>query len=258
MAAAIVIRCHITQDRSFSSLSWWIATIAWFIQCFLAMSLVMAKGGAVFMDLGRSLFAIATVLGGFYLVGWRINRREARSVGLLLLPSVVILLLLSRLFPSVDGEMATMGNPVFIIHLVFSLAAYGLFSIAAVLALLDAWQERALKAKSFGPMQRMLPSLGQLEQDLFSILAAGFIFLTLSIVTGMVFTFREMDQLVLINHKVVFTWITWGLFGALLWGHRYYGWRGKRAVQLTLWGYLFLVMAYVGVKFVSEVILQAG
>jgi ABC-type uncharacterized transport system permease subunit len=53
----------------------------------------------------------------------------------------------------------------------------------------------------------------------------------------------------------VFGILSWFIFAALLGGRRLYGWRGRVAVRWTLTGFLALVLAYVGSKFVLEVIL---
>jgi ABC-type uncharacterized transport system permease subunit len=49
--------------------------------------------------------------------------------------------------------------------------------------------------------------------------------------------------------------IAWVIFAVLLVGRRLYGWRGRVAVRLTLAGFVFLVLAYFGSKFVLEVLL---
>jgi ABC-type uncharacterized transport system permease subunit len=56
----------------------------------------------------------------------------------------------------------------------------------------------------------------------------------------------------------VFTLISWGVFGVLLLGRRLRGWRGKTALRLTLGGFGLLLLAYVGSRFVLEVILRRG
>ncbi|MEG3640316.1 cytochrome C assembly family protein [Magnetococcus sp. PR-3] len=255
IAAFLVVRNHLRGIKEACLSSWWWATIAWFVQSYLVVGTLVAGHGLFSTGLGPSLFSISLVLGGFYLIGWRINRNEARAVGLVLLPVLVLVLLLSKLLGDDGHGTGHIGDPLLVSHLVLSLSAYGLFSIAVVLALLDAWQEHALKKKQFNGLFRVLPSLEKLEQDLFFMVAGGMGLLTLSILTGMVYTHQQLEQWFVINHKVVFTWITWLVFGALLVGHRVYGWRGRRAVRMTVWGYLFLVLAYIGVKFVAEFVL---
>jgi ABC-type uncharacterized transport system permease subunit len=58
------------------------------------------------------------------------------------------------------------------------------------------------------------------------------------------------------THKVIFGILAWLIYAALLAGRRLYGWRGRTALRWTLGGFLALVLAYIGSKFVLEVILQ--
>jgi len=57
-------------------------------------------------------------------------------------------------------------------------------------------------------------------------------------------------------HKTVLSMLAWVIFAFLLWGRYTYGWRGKKAIKLSLGGFVFLMLSYFGSKFVSELILQ--
>jgi ABC-type uncharacterized transport system permease subunit len=57
-------------------------------------------------------------------------------------------------------------------------------------------------------------------------------------------------------HKTVLSIIAWAIFGALLLGRWRYGWRGGRAVNLTLLGMGTLILAFIGTKFVLELVLH--
>jgi ABC-type uncharacterized transport system permease subunit len=49
--------------------------------------------------------------------------------------------------------------------------------------------------------------------------------------------------------------MSWATFAALLAGRHLYGWRGRTALRWTLTGFVMLLFAYVGSRFVLEVIL---
>ncbi|HET6592901.1 MAG TPA: cytochrome c biogenesis protein CcsA, partial [Xanthomonadales bacterium] len=100
-----------------------------------------------------------------------------------------------------------------------------------------------------------LPPLLTMEKLLFRIIWAGFILLTATLVTGVVFTEELFGKAAKLNHKTLFGVVSWIIFAALLCGRHVYGWRGRVAVRWTLAGFLALVLAYVGSKFVLEVIL---
>ena len=56
-------------------------------------------------------------------------------------------------------------------------------------------------------------------------------------------------------HKMVFALLSWGVFGALLTGRAVFGWRGRTALRWTFIGFVMLLLAYIGSRFVVEVLL---
>ena len=80
--------------------------------------------------------------------------------------------------------------------------------------------------------------------------------LTLTIASGVLFSEELFGRPARFSHKTVFGVLSWLIFGALLGGRMIYGWRGRTAVRWTLAGFLTLVLAYIGSKFVLEVLLS--
>jgi ABC-type uncharacterized transport system permease subunit len=140
------------------------------------------------------------------------------------------------------------------LHVTVALLAYGVLSIAAVLAILLAAQERGLRHREFGTLLRALPPLTLTEALLFRLIGAGFALLTLTLVTGIVFVDDLFGQHLI--HKTVLSILAWLVFGILLVGRWRRGWRGRQAVNLTLSGMAFLLLAFFGSKFVLEVVLH--
>jgi len=105
---------------------------------------------------------------------------------------------------------------------------------------------------------RRLPPLLTMEALLFRIIWAGVVLLTLTLASGVVFSEELFGKVARLNHKTVFGVLSWLIFAALLVGRHAYGWRGRTAVRWTLAGFLTLVLAYIGSKFVLEVILGRG
>lgn len=146
-------------------------------------------------------------------------------------------------------------------HLVVAMAAYSLFTLAAMHALLMSLLERRLHGKpaqvgrAGGPFAN-LPPLLSLESLLFRMLWLGFILLTLTLVSGALFSEDLFGEALRFNHKTFFGILSWLIFGGLLLGRRLYGWRGRRALRWTLAGFIVLLLAYVGSRFVLEVLLH--
>jgi ABC-type uncharacterized transport system permease subunit len=97
-----------------------------------------------------------------------------------------------------------------------------------------------------------------METLLFRIIGAGFVLLTLALASGVLFSEEIFGKPMTFSHKTLFAWLSWIIFAALLAGRSTYGWRGRVAVRWTLAGFLTLVLAYVGSKFVLEVVLGRG
>ncbi|MCP4995414.1 MAG: cytochrome c biogenesis protein CcsA, partial [Gammaproteobacteria bacterium] len=59
-------------------------------------------------------------------------------------------------------------------------------------------------------------------------------------------------------HKTVLSILAWLVFGGLLWGRFRFGWRGQKALIWTLAGFVILMLAYFGSKFVIELVLKSS
>ena len=136
-----------------------------------------------------------------------------------------------------------------------ALLAYSFFTIASLHVLLMAVIENRLHGRGLPTALQRLPALLTMETLLFRIILAGFVLLTLTLVTGIVYSEELFGKAMRFNHKTVFGILSWLIFAALLGGRWRYGWRGRIAVRWTLTGFLMLVLAYIGSKFVLEVIL---
>ena len=142
------------------------------------------------------------------------------------------------------------------LHAWFALLAYATLAIAALLAIMLWLQERALRRREFHGWLRALPPLTELETLLFRTIAVGFVLLTATLLTGIVFVHDLFAQHLI--HKTVLSVLSWLAFGALLLGRWRRGWRGATAVRWTLAAMVLLVLAFFGSKFVLELVLGRG
>ena len=133
--------------------------------------------------------------------------------------------------------------------------SYSLFTLAALHAMLMAVAERQLHSGRLTRSLANLPPLLTMETLLFRLIGIAFILLTLTLSSGVLFSEVLFGQPFRLDHKTVFAIISWLLFGALLFGRRVWGWRGRVALRWTLAGFVALVLAYVGSRFVIEVLL---
>ncbi|GLS26459.1 inner membrane protein YpjD [Marinibactrum halimedae] len=144
-------------------------------------------------------------------------------------------------------------TPGMISHILLSILAYSLLTIAAFQSLLLAWQNHQLRNKHTMGRVRLLPPLQTMETLLFDMLWAGQLFLTISIVSGFLYLEDMFGQS--LAHKTILSLFAWCLYSILLWGRHWLGWRGNSAIRWTLAGFCTLMVAYFGSKLVLEIIL---
>ena len=85
---------------------------------------------------------------------------------------------------------------------------------------------------------------------------AGFVLLTYSVISGTFFAETVFGKPMTFTHKTIFSIMSWLIYGALLLKHSMTAWRGKKAAVWTIVGFVSLIFAYVGSKFVLEIILH--
>lgn len=216
--------------------------------------------GNLFGDSGINLslvYALSLILWLTMLVYWvaRIFY-PITSLQTLVLPLASIGALLPALFPQTTLPATSQISFVLQAHILAAMFAYSLLTIAALHAGLMSLVEKSLHHATLPRMLHGLPPLLTMEILLFKILWAGFVLLSLTLISGMVFSEQLFGQPWKLNHKMLFGFISWGVFAGLLLGHHFYGWRGRTAVHWTMSGFVFLILAYLGSKFVLEVLLS--
>jgi ABC-type uncharacterized transport system permease subunit len=177
------------------------------------------------------------------------------SLGTLILPFAALALIGEWLWPGRAAVLAG-ASPVQATHIIVSLLAYSLLSVAVVQSVMLGLQERALHRRQAGGFLRSLPPLETMELLLFRMIAIGFLLLTFTLASGVFFSEQLFGKPLRWTHHIVLSVIAWVVFGTLLLGHWRYGWRGRTAVRLTLAGFTLLVLGYFGSKFVVEVLLR--
>ncbi|HVY08004.1 MAG TPA: cytochrome c biogenesis protein CcsA [Burkholderiales bacterium] len=213
----------------------------------------MFAGDAFYLGVGTAVSVIIWLTALIYWAGGFFYRLEGLQV--LVIPTAAVLSLLPLATPS-PHPLTNTHLTAFKAHLVISLLAYSLFTIASLHVLMMAVMERRLHKGNLPQFMRNLPPLLTMEQLLFRIIFAGFILLTLTLGSGILFSEELFGKPMQFTHKTVFGILSWIIFGSMLAGRALYGWRGRVAMRWTLAGFLSLVLAYIGSKFVLEVLLQ--
>lgn len=217
--------------------------------------------------LHNSLFQGETMVFGFSLslslmvwlavLFYWIENCYARLDGLqaLAMPTASLACALPVFFPSLQ-VLAHASTPGFRAHFALAMLAYSLFTLASLHALLMVFAERALHGARLNRLWNSLPPLLVMERLLFRLIGIAFGVLTLTLISGSLFSEALLGRAFILDHKTFFAWLSWVVFGVLLLGRHAKGWRGRYALRWTLSGFAALLLAYVGSRFVLEVVLS--
>lgn len=209
----------------------------------------------VALDAGRNV----TLPNAVALIGWQIAvigvagavnpTLRGVAAGLLTLAALLALLTSKSAGADVAPELGWQIRT----HVLTSLFAYGLLTVGAILAVFALVQEGRLKSRKLSGPNSLFAPLETTEALLYWVTTAGFTVLALSVISG--FTFIEDLFAQHLVHKTVLSLLALVLFGVLILGRRFGGWRGRRAIYLYLAGFALLCLAYFGSRYVLEEIL---
>lgn len=172
---------------------------------------------------------------------------------MIILPVSASNFLLAWMFPAT--HLLPLDSPAGLrIHVFISIIAYSLMALATLHAIFLSIQNRHLHNHQTGGIVRLLPPLQEMEKLLFEIILVGFIFLSVALASGFIFLENLFEQHLV--HKTILSMLAWLLYASLLLGHAILGWRGRTAVRWTIGGFICLMLAYIGSKFVLEFIIR--
>jgi ABC-type uncharacterized transport system permease subunit len=174
-----------------------------------------------------------------------------RRLGILVFPLTMASIIFTFLW---DNKVTLLDNHslTFNAHLVFSLLAYCLLAIASIQALLYSYQERQIKNRANPAMLMALPPLQTMELLLFRLVGFGFVVLSLTVVSGAIFSQELFGYAFVFKHHTILALLGWLVFAILLFKRVKHGLRGSRAVIWTISGFLLIQLGYFGTKIVSE------
>ena len=215
----------------------------------LYQSIVTPQG--LLLDLFNMLSLVSALMMTMLLI--TMLRRPVENLSIVVLPVAIIALCLRLITEAKPSALIHHSNELEI-HILLSIVAFSLLSIAAIQAILLAIQERHLRNHKPSGFIRALPPMESMETLLFQVIYIGFIMLTLALFNGLL-TLQDMFVQHLV-HKTILSLSAWLVFATLIWGRWRYGWRGRTAIRWTLTGLITLLLAYFGSKIVLELILN--
>lgn len=224
---------------------------------------ILVHGGGIYFNLfadGAMRFsfglALSLMLWLAVLIYW-LESFHAKMDGLqpMVLPLAAACALIPVLFPNVRA-VAHADSWGFRLHFMAAMLAYSLFTLSALHAVFMSYAERKLHQRALTKSLASLPPLLTMEALLFRMIVIAFVLLTVALITGSVYSEEIFGKPLSFDHKTLFAFISWGIFAALLVGRHAWGWRGRTAVRWTMAGFMVLLLAYIGSRFVLEVVLD--
>lgn len=225
----------------------------------IALVAIIAHSYAAYLDLHHpggihlGFFSIGSLIGWLVatLVLLSSLRQRIDNLFIGILP-LAALALLFTLF-GIDTNIARQYDSGLVIHILLSILAYSIFTLATFQAVLLAKQDYHLKHHMTKGLLRSLPPLQTMEALLFEMIWTGLILLTLSLASGaLVFEDLFAQHLV---HKTVLSILAWLLYATLLIGRHFLGWRSHKAIRWTVGGFIVLMLSFFGSKFVVELLM---
>lgn len=228
----------------------------WLLAALLAHGISLANEifpvDAMHFSFSIAISLIVWLAIAFYWIESFYTRME--GLQMFVLPAAAVGALLPTIFPG-QHLLVHAGSLQFRVHFLIAMLAYSLFTLAALHAILMAVAEKGLHRGRLTPLMASLPPLLTMESLLFRLIHIAFVLLTLTLVSGVLFSESLFGKALTFNHKTVFAFLSWIIFAHLLVGRHFRGWRGRTALRWTLAGFAALLLAYVGSRFVLEVLL---
>jgi cytochrome c-type biogenesis protein CcsB len=208
----------------------------------------IAVGNVAAASLGESLSVLAILLVGVFLLAQL--RAPLLALGAVVAPLAFGLAFAAvALKGGVEPLPPVLRSVWFPVHVGVSLLGDAVFALAFSASVLYLVQERRLKAHRGRGLLRRLPSLETLDRVSHICLVWGLVLLTLGVMSGIVWAHVAWsDRPWMRDPKILFTLLVWLLYVVLLQGRMTAGWRGRWAAQLTIAGFMVIVISLVGVN----------
>lgn len=196
---------------------------------------------AVGLHDGASLLAWAIVLS--FLLTFLRTREDA--LGLVVYPTAFALLLLAFLTPVSERADPILLSLYLPVHATLAFFGYAALFIAFAMGGLYLIQERELKSRSPRAFYYLLPSLERCDTISGRSVAVGFVFLTLAILTGMLWSEQARGRFFTGDAKEWSAFLAWGIYILLILARRRTGWGGRKAALLGIAGFASVVFTFV-------------
>jgi len=183
---------------------------------------------------------------------------EERSMGVFIAPLLVALQLIPALQPVVERRVPVLESPWFAVHVLSLLFAYASLALACVIGVTYVLLCKEIKAKHLGFFYKRLPSLDRLDVMNSRAVAVGWIFLTVGVIVGVIWTVQargdatldpRIRAMTLLDPKIAVALLSWAVYSFQLYARRAIGWSGRRYAWLSTVGFAIVLVNFVAVGY---------
>jgi cytochrome c-type biogenesis protein CcsB len=194
-------------------------------------------------------FGMAFVWGIILFYLYIAYRYKNYSLGTFILPVAFVLTgIFSSFYQEARPLMPALKSNWLLFHVITAVIAYGALAISFALAMMYLWRLRIENAGEQEAFMSRLPSLETLDTLANSCIHFALPFLTLLIVTGAVWAEYAWGSYWRWDPKETWSLITWLIYGIYLHGRVSLGWRGKKAMNWVVVGFITVLFTFIGVN----------
>ncbi len=183
---------------------------------------------------------------------------EERAMGVFIVPLLVALQAIPAIRHGIERRDPILASPWFGLHVSSLLFAYASFALACVIGVTYVLLFKEIKAKHLGFFYKRLPSLQRLDAMNVRAVTIGWIFLTIGVVVGVIWTVQARADAVLdpriramsiFDPKIAVAVLSWEVYSFQLYARRAIGWSGRKYAWLSTVGFAIVLVNFVAVGY---------
>ncbi|GAB2534802.1 c-type cytochrome biogenesis protein CcsB [Brachybacterium huguangmaarense] len=191
----------------------------------------------------------AMVIVIFLLLVWQ--RRDMRVLGTFVVAPMLILMMVAQrmwYIPAAQLPPSLQNSHWLVIHVLVAIASSALFTIGAVVSVLQLVQARRERRGTatgrLAAVMDRLPASTELEAFAFRIHAIGFVLWTFTLIFGSIWASTAWGRYWGWDPKEVWTFVIWVVYAAYLHARATVGFRGSRAAWFSLVGFACVIFNF--------------
>jgi ABC-type transport system involved in cytochrome c biogenesis permease subunit len=183
---------------------------------------------------------------------------DERAMGTFILPLIVAFQSIPALRTGVRASDPVLQGPLFGVHVSSLMFAYASFALACVIGITYMLLFKEIKAKHLGYFYARLPSLQVLDVMNQRAIAVGWVFLTIGLIVGAIWTpqarvdaagDQRVQAITLLDPKVFLALVCWVVYSFETFAARRIGWGGRRAAYLSALGFAIVLLNFVPISY---------